>query len=196
MYVYAYLWRVFQYLQKMSIKIDFSVIKKDTAPVLIRIEQTYTASFPVAERRDFLLVKDLLVHESRFTLCALLHENRYIGFISFWQFDAFTYIEHFAIDESDRNKGWGAIVMKQFTGKIYPVVLETEPPCDELSTRRMGFYQRLGFVTVCHRYLQPPYRKGEPWLPLCLMSYGDIEAGRQFKQIRQTIYRYVYNRDF
>jgi GNAT superfamily N-acetyltransferase len=177
----------------MQTEIDFHIIKEDTDPALIRIEQTYTDSFPAAEQRDFALVRELSACERRFTLCALLHEKQYAGFLSFWQFDAFAYIEHFAISPSGRNKGLGTAALQQFTGKIHPVILETELPRDEWSRRRMDFYRRLGFTAFPHPYLQPPYRKGEPWLPLCLMSYGETDTARRFRQIRQTLYRHVYN---
>jgi ribosomal protein S18 acetylase RimI-like enzyme len=171
------------------------VIKAGDGAALSRIERTYTEAFPPAERRDFALVAELLREEPRFTLCSLLYEDRYIGFISFWRFEAFAYIEHFAIDASERNKGWGGIVLRQFTRKIHPVVLETEPPSDKISRRRIGFYERAGFVLSPHPYLQPPYRRGEAAVPLRLMSYGEIDAGRDFGQIRQTLYRHVYRTD-
>ncbi len=57
----------------------------------------------------------------------------------------FYYIEHFAIDPSLRNGGYGKRVLevdelkKQLKG---PIVLEVEEPNDEMSTRRIHFYKR------------------------------------------------------
>jgi ribosomal protein S18 acetylase RimI-like enzyme len=179
----------------MDRRVEVKVVTEVSDRVLIPIEQTYTESFPVEERRDFALVRELLVNEPRFALCALSHEKRYIGFISFWQFDDFAYIEHFAVDKSRRNEGWGGTILRQFAEKINPIVLESELPVDELSARRIRFYERQGFVAIRRPYLQPPYRKGDGWIPLCLMVYGNLAADSLFEQIKQTIYRYVYNQE-
>jgi ribosomal protein S18 acetylase RimI-like enzyme len=174
--------------------VEFRKIEEASDPALVLVEESYTKSFPLGERRDFSLLKDLLSCETRFTLYALSHENQHIGFLSFWQFDAFAYIEHFAIDQAVRNKGWGGTVLRRFAEKINPIVLETEPPVDEWSTRRLAFYERLGFVPLQRPYLQPPYREGEPWIPLRLMVYGSLPIECRFEQLKQTIYQYVYKR--
>ena len=121
-------------------------VKDFSDPVLDLIERTYTESFPEVERRDFSLVRNLVRDESRFIVYALSKESRYVGFITGWLFDGYTYVEHFAIDPAARNGGIGAEAMKQFL--VFcgtPVVLEVEMPTDEMSKRRIGFYERLGF---------------------------------------------------
>lgn len=55
-----------------------------------------------------------------------------------------------------------------------PVVLEVEMPTEEMSKRRIGFYERLGFVLDHHVYFQPPYRKGEAFLEMRLMTHGEL----------------------
>ena len=125
-------------------------VKDFSDPVLDLIERTYTESFPEVERRDFSLVRNLVRDESRFIVYALSKEDRYVGFITGWLFDGYTYVEHFAIDPAARNGGIGAEAMKQFL--VFcgtPVVLEVEMPTDEMSKRRIGFYERLGFVPQC-----------------------------------------------
>ena len=54
-----------------------------------------------------------------------------------------------------RNGGIGAEAMKQFLAFCgTPVVLEVEMPADEMSKRRIGFYERLGFKLDNHVYHQ------------------------------------------
>ncbi|MDR1644826.1 MAG: GNAT family N-acetyltransferase [Tannerellaceae bacterium] len=171
---------------------NFRPIKAGAGPLPDYIRQTYMEAFPPAERRDLHLVSELIEQEPRFTLEEIRHEDRYAGLLSYWQFDTFAYIEHFAIDASGRNQGWGATALEQFAAHVHPLVLETEPPHDALSLRRIRFYQRAGFTLCPLPYLQPPYRKGDAWLPLCLMSYGDIDLGQNFDAIRRTLYQYVY----
>lgn len=111
-------------------------VKDFSDPALDLIERTYTESFPEVERRDFSLVRNLVRDESRFIVYALSKEDRYVGFITGWLFDGYTYVEHFAIDPAARNGGIGAEAMKQFL--VFcgtPVVLEVEMPTDEMSKR-------------------------------------------------------------
>lgn len=157
------------------------------------IENTYNDSFPAGERRDFHLIRELVRDDPRFVMYALLKDEEYAGFITAWLFDGFTYVEHFAIDPSARNGGIGAKAMSQFLAFCgTPVVLEVEMPTDEMSTRRIGFYERLGYVLDSHVYYQPPYRAGDEWLEMRLMVNGELELERAFEQVKTSIHREVY----
>jgi hypothetical protein len=169
-------------------------VKDVLDPLLNRIEKTYNDSFPEVERRDFALVRDLLSDEPRFVIYALLRGDEYVGFITKWTFDDFAYIEHFAIDAAARNGGIGAKAMEQFLAICgTPVVIEVETPNDEMSKRRIGFYERLGFVLDSYVYYQPPYRQGEDGLEMRLMSYGQIDLSDSFDGVKQIIYKHVYD---
>ena len=151
-------------------------VREIADPLLDLVEKTYTSSFPEEERRDFSLVRKLLEEDSRFEMYALLRDGIYVGFITGWQFEGFVYAEHFAIDESARNGGIGAKAMTSFLALHEdPVVLEVEMPTEEMSKRRIGFYERLGFVLDHHVYFQPPYRKGEAFLEMRLMTHGKLD---------------------
>lgn len=162
-------------------------------PLLERVQATYEASFPPTERRDFELLCDLVRKNPYFAMYALLREEMYVGFITAWRFDTFVYIEHFAIDETARNGGIGAEAMRQFLAFTdLPVVLEVELPVDNLSRRRIGFYERLGFVLDDHMYYQPPYHPGDEPLEMRLMQYGRLNLTEAFEAVRERIYREVY----
>lgn len=162
-------------------------------PLLNQVEKTYNDSFPAEERRDFSLIRKLVKEDPRFIVYTLLRDNIYVGFITAWQFDTFAYIEHFAIDEAARNGGIGAKGMKQFLVKCKPpVVLEVEMPTEEMSKRRVGFYERQGFVLDNHIYHQPPYREGDSWLEMRFMTYGEINMADSFDKVKACIYYHVY----
>ena len=164
-------------------------------PLLARVEQTYTYSFPENERRDFTLVRRLLAEERRFELYVLLRDGAYVGFITAWRFEGFVYVEHFAIEAAVRNGGIGARAFSRFLKRhADPVVLEVEMPVEEMSKRRVGFYERLEFKLDHHVYFQPPYRPGDDWLEMRLMTYGalDLDADHAFDRVKSTIHRYVY----
>lgn len=168
-------------------------VREITDPLLELIEKTYTSSFPKEERRDFSLVRKLLEDDSRFEMYALLCDGIYVGFITGWQFEGFVYVEHFAIDESVRNGGIGAKAMAGFLALHEdPVVLEVEMPTEEMSKRRVGFYERLGFVLDHHVYFQPPYRRGESFLEMRLMAHGKLDLERSFERVKSTMYQNVY----
>ena len=73
-----------------------------------------------------------------------------------------------------------------------PFVLEAEVPTDDLSRRRVGFYERQGFRVWDKDYVQPPYRRGGRPLPLYLMVAGETDAMPPVDTVRRAIYREVY----
>ena len=79
-------------------------------------------------------------------------------------------------------------------GRGKTVILEIDPPVDDISIRRLHFYERLGFVANPYQYIHPSFRK--PFTPhrLVLMSYpGAItyEEARSFADfVREAVLRY------
>lgn len=162
-------------------------------PVLDLVEQTYHEAFPEAERRDFTLVRRLILEEPAFQMRALYRADAYVGFISNWQLGDFRYVEHFAIDPAARNGGIGGAALSSFLAlQSDAVVLEVELPEDDLTRRRVGFYERQGFRLDAHRYIQPPYRPGGESLELRLMCYGPLDLSQHFAEVRDAIYQKVY----
>ena len=74
-----------------------------------------------------------------------------------------------------------------------PFVLEVEMPADDLSRRRIAFYERNGFTLWrdC-AYMQPPYRPEDAPLPMLLMVKGNLSPEEDFQRVKQTIHREVY----
>lgn len=73
-----------------------------------------------------------------------------------------------------------------------PIVLEVELPNDEMSIRRIGFYERVNYKLWKNEYSQPPYRKGDEYLPMHLMVYGDLNSEKDFDRIKYNLYKEVY----
>jgi ribosomal protein S18 acetylase RimI-like enzyme len=160
---------------------------------LPKVQSTYISSFPEVERRDFNLFCDLLKSQPLFHLYVILKEEAYVGFITFWHFEQFVYVEHFAIDSASRGGGIGSVVMREALKQANAlVVLEVEPPVDDLSIRRIRFYEALGFTLYETDYKQPPYRSGDSWYEMKLMGYGDVDMEIAYPMIRDGIYTYVY----
>ena len=119
-----------------------------------------------------------------------------IGFITVWNLCGFHYGEHLATSPAVRNKGYGKQVMQQLL-KMHPglFVLEVEEPTDEMSQRRIGFYQRCGFTLCDREYVQPPYHPEDSGLPMKLMYAGAHGIDNSFEHIRRHIYKEVYGKE-
>ena len=72
------------------------------------------------------------------------------------------------------------------------MVLEVEVPEDEMTRRRIGFYERHGLVYNDYPYLQPPMRKGQEMLPLRFMTKPSAVDEKTYERYKKQIYRIVY----
>ena len=106
--------------------IQISQVYANDSNSLKFIERIYTESFPLDERRDFSEVIRLLEENDNFFIVLLSDENKAVGFISYWEWNDFSYVEHFAVDSSCRGSGYGATAMTELLKRINnPAVLET-----------------------------------------------------------------------
>lgn len=146
----------------------------------------YTTSFPIFEQRTP-AQQEVAFADSRYRLIAYTDDsNGFIGFIGCWEFDAYYYIEHFAIAAARRGKGEGSLILSNFiadakkNGKT--VILEIDPPVDDISVSRQHFYERVGMVINSFRHKHPPYREG--FLPhsLRIMSANKKVSDKLYDQ--------------
>lgn len=155
----------------------------------------YEYSFPPEERRDFGLLLDIFKHKEVFKiLVAHTDSDEFAGFLSFWDFGGFVYVEHFAVCPDLRGNGIGEHILRYFVKSVSkPVVLEVEPPIKgDMTERRVAFYIRNG--ALLHdgiQYTQPAYSPELSPVELKLMSFGEIDES-QFPEIIRTIHKEVY----
>lgn len=134
-------------------------------------------------------------HNPEFSCHAIfLPAGDFAGMITSWHFGGFRYIEHFAICPSMRNSGLGAKALSEFMAMdSSPIVLEVELPEDELSRRRIGFYERQGMELFdCMEYVQPPYRPTGNSLPMHLMASTGFLNPANFEEVRDKLHSHVY----
>ena len=125
---------------------------------------------------------------------ALLVDTRILcGLFSYWDFDSFYYLEHLATFPQLRNHRIGGKVLTHMEQHFPQLqLLEVEPPTDEITRRRITYYERNGFRILNRDYLQPPYSRPSdenPGFPLWIMGRGT--AGNIEENIR-TIHQEVY----
>lgn len=161
------------------------------------VEQLFVDAFPPEERRKEEDQRETIVYNP-FMHCLLVSdvEGTPLGFLTYWRFSDFTYIEHFAVSPGFRNQGIGGDVISAFLQmQRRPVVLEAETPSTSaMAFRRVGFYLRNDFHQLPDVYIQPPYPgRNTDGVPLVLMLFAeDGSKVPSFSQIQQTLYREVY----
>ena len=158
------------------------------------VEELLVASFPREEYRDLDEQRRNVEDEPRFHCNVVLCDGAPTGLLTCWMLHGFCYVEHFAIDPARRNGGLGGDVIALLCRRVpLPVVLEVECPDTEMARRRIGFYQRQGFVLWNIPYLQPPYRPGDGFLPMHLMTCGEGLSETDFDRVQREIHREIYN---
>ncbi|MBO7540323.1 MAG: GNAT family N-acetyltransferase [Bacteroidales bacterium] len=149
------------------------------------------SAFPAEERPSFEAMER---RGDEYRLCVVQKDAKNIGVFGYWNFRKTVYIEHFAISEPLRNNGLGGEVLGTFLNQLHSdmqVVLEAELPDNTLAQRRIGFYQRHGFTANTFEYLQPPYRPGDGFLPMLLLSRNPLNE-KEYEEIRDVLYKKVY----
>ena len=41
-------------------------------------------------------------------------------------------------------------------------------------------------------YEQPPYKKGDNFLPMKIMAYGNLKCEEDFERVKAALYKHVY----
>lgn len=162
------------------------------------IKALYYESFPEEERRDWCDIVDMInQNHQHYNINVVTIDGRFAGFISWWDFGTFRYVEHFAIKEEMRGKEIGGRSIKDFLEmQSSSVVLEVElPSVGEIASRRIGFYTRHGFNAMTEfKYVQPPYAPNLPEVPMLLMLAANNNETIGISEIAKQIHRYVYKK--
>lgn len=146
-----------------------------------RLMDLYESAFPPDERRPR---EQMPPADPAFRLWAVGDD----GLLTTWQFDGYTYVEHFAVFPDRRGGGIGSRALAAIAG---PVILEVEPPeSGEMARRRIDFYRRNGFRLDDLKYIQPPYSPDSSPVELRLMVRGQLPV--PLAEAAATLRRRVY----
>lgn len=153
----------------------------------------YVSAFPDDERRPLDDFRTVLAENPFFVAQVVSDGGSFVGFITYWDFPSYRYVEHFAIASSLRGHGYGGDVIEWLKSTTpLPVVLEVEPPTTSQARRRIQFYERHGFVLSDYAYEQPPYCPGAGSLPMRLMVARGEVLGQFTAATLEPIYHFVY----
>lgn len=145
--------------------------------------ELYLGSFPKEERRTFEEQKKILEDKS-FNATCYIDEEKLIAIVFYWNIKGYTFLEHFAVSSKLRGKSYGSKIINKFIEENENIILEIEPIKDEISQRRLNFYERFGFVLNEYTHYQIPFRKEDKKLQLLLMSYQN--------RLKEEEYKFLY----
>ena len=173
---------------------EFTNLKMEDYPSFLKL---YNESFPPDERRELKdeehLANFIKMKGGKFNAFAAKDGDLFLAFLSYWRFEGYTYIEHFAVVPEHRGKRIGALMLNHLFKEVSPnVLIEVEKPEGEEQKRRIKFYERNGFrVREEFDYTQPAYSSDKSPVEMLLMTHGDVDLHNR-DSIREML-REVYN---
>ncbi len=182
-----------------SIGLTFRRIRTPQEAIYPDAERIFRDSFPLSERRPLSSLHRLMTDEERFYFVAVSTGeitgagSTVAGILAYWDFSDFLYVEYLATRSDLRGRSLGRKIMETLFAEIsLPVVLEAEPAGDELSARRIRFYERLGFTVEPDAYQQPSYGV-VPGIPLKILRRSGVCGDHKEKRIpTQDIIRILH----
>jgi ribosomal protein S18 acetylase RimI-like enzyme len=172
--------------RKQKIRITVNTTSR---PDLFIVRRLYETAFPPDERRDFEELLRIADAKPAFHADIYRKETELSGFIFYWIFRDFVYVEYFAVAEQFRNQGYGKRLLQELFRKTnLPVVLEVEKPEDDIQRRRIRFYEKMGFQTSKIPYLQPAYGPNKKPVQMLLMYRGEVCLEKCAEEIKKEVY--------
>ena len=164
-------------------------------PLYEKALELYRISFPAHEQREASSQADILSDEQyHFTL--VYHDDAFAGLILFWETQKFIYVEHFCILPQMRNQKLGQTALQLLSQRQKAVILEIDPPDDEISQRRKRFYERCGFLDNPYAHVHPPYHRGIAGHALVIMSAPHRLSQNEYDAFRLYLDRHVMENAF
>ena len=173
--------------------LQLNKIESQASPYWDSLALVYHTSFPIDEQRPIEDITRLIEHDLRFIAYAITdNSDTFVGMLTTWHFDEFIHIEHFAIVPALRSQGYGSKALQTYIAtQRKPIILEAEPPTDDITRRRIQFYQRSGLTLHEYPYIQPAYTPERNPVPLRLMGTINTEI-ISLPHITMTLHREVY----
>lgn len=147
----------------------------------------YSISFPVYEQRNH---KQQLYAfgDDRYNLYCLIEDEIMNSFISFWNFDNYVYIEHLAVNDKLRGKNIGTETLTRFIEEIKKtIILEIDPIIDNVSSKRLQFYQKIGFKENEYKHIHPAYNPQYKPHELIVLSTRSLLTPEQYNIFKNNL---------
>lgn len=147
----------------------------------------YEESFPVYERRVW--ETQMLAAQNPDARCMLMmsDDDVFLALLFYWVHENIVYGEYLAVNPKLRGQNIGSRIVEHFIeeNSDKKIILEIDPPQDDISIRRLHFYERLGFMPNQYKYIHPSYATGADAHPheLLIMSYMKPVTQKTFDKL-------------
>ena len=166
------------------------ILKDESNAFYPQFLSLYDSSFPEYERRSHSALIETF-KQKEFTQEIYVEDSKLLALLSYWSFEKFAFLEYIAVDSSLRGSGIGSKVLAAFlthlNGKA--CILEIDPPVDDISKKRLRFYEKLGFKQTPYKSVQA-YLKHNRGQIMDLLSYPQVldnSAYEDFDRIHKCV---------
>ena len=154
------------------------------------VDNLYGRAFPWHEQREVVAKQKALAHAS-YALEAWFEGETFVGLSGCWTLGDKTYIEHLAIDDSLRGKGYGKRLLGQLLQRTSQTLLEIDPLTTDIARQRLRFYQSMGFVANEFDHAHPSYHQGMADHELIVLSYPQALEEETYQQFNRDLRQVV-----
>lgn len=154
--------------------------------------ELYKTSFPFHEQRKSSLQSEIMENEEyQFNL--IYDKDKFVGIILCWETENFIYVEHFCIFPEMRNNRYGQRTLELLNKRGKTVILEIDPPIDDISIKRKTFYERVKYKANDYEHIHPPYQDKFSGHHLVVMSYPEVLSKIEYEKFNQYLGNHVMN---
>ena len=165
-------------------------LSRENAHLLSDALELYRSAFPREERRDD-DEQERVFAKDDYRFGFIMEGDELLGIMLTWETEDFIFLEHFATKPELRNRGIGSEALGLLRGSGKTVILEIEPPTDEMKRRRYEFYKRNGFEMTPHYHIQAKLRRGDPDLELKVLSHPHAIGEAEYKRFKEYMDREI-----
>lgn len=158
------------------------------------INPLYDTAFPMYEKRSYQGRQSILGHEDYY-LYYFSDNGIFVGFVGSWKIDSFFYVEHLAVSPELRGQGYGQKVLKLFSEQVKNIILEIDPVIDEVSQKRLRFYQYCGFQQNDYCHSHPSYHPEYAPHQLEILSFPVQISHEVYQQFNKKLKNVVMHAD-
>lgn len=146
----------------------------------------YRMSFPYHEQRETASQATIMGHPAYHFNC-IEDAGKWVGILLCWETETFIYVEHFCIFPKLRNQQYGKKALEHLHTLGKTVILEIDPPTDEIAVHRKSFYERVGYQANPFLHVHPPYHKDCQGHALVVMSYPNRLSEQEYARFDQYL---------
>ncbi|MCD8072609.1 MAG: GNAT family N-acetyltransferase [Alistipes sp.] len=153
-----------------------------------QVWRLYNESFPEYERRR-VSSHTMACEDPDFHTYISIDNGNLQALLFYWTYGKYIYIEHVAVDPHLRGKSIGSKLLTSFArdNGDCTIILEIDPPCDDISRRRLAFYERIGFKNTGRIFTHPSYSRSGQGHELLVLSYPENLDDPEYKEFMEFV---------